>query len=313
MTMQKNNAEQKIEKNNMNNHEKKEPTDESAGSPMPAFYAVIPASVRYCNELELGARLLYGELTALANQHGYCFSSNEYFAALYKVNIRTIQLWLNSLKKHKFISIEICKDGLKTSRKIWITPEIQKMFARRNNFHGRHEKNFTQGTPSPYILNNTYKSSSSSSRAPPKRRLPPPPIIFDEEKRKFTGITDEDIKAWKEKFPHLDIEKQLALCAEWAVGEPRKNYRKSILAWFSNAKNTETKNFDTAKEDAILAQKVWNKFKGRKEKDISLSASYLEFIQGVNAPSLVLNFGSKDFRIKVLEQLRKRNLPTEGL
>lgn len=67
------------------------------------------------------------------------------------------------------------------------------------------------------------------------------------------------------------------------------------------------------KADRILAEKIWNRHKGRPQQDISLSAKYLEFIQGVNAPSTVLEFGSRDFRNNCLEQLRKRKLTTEGL
>lgn len=107
----------------------------------PNYYAVIPAHVRYCKDLEPCARLLYGEITALANKHGYCYASNEYFANLYDVDVRTVKYWVESLQKHGFIHIQTEKKGMYWDRKIFISQEIKEMFAKGNNFPYRGEKN----------------------------------------------------------------------------------------------------------------------------------------------------------------------------
>ena len=38
----------------------------------PSYYAVIPAEVRYDNELSADEKLMYGELTCLTSAYGYC-------------------------------------------------------------------------------------------------------------------------------------------------------------------------------------------------------------------------------------------------
>jgi len=72
----------------------------------PNYYAIIPANVRY-SDLKPNAKLLYGEITALSNKHGFCFASNKYFAELYKVNKNTISSWISDLKNYGFVTVKI--------------------------------------------------------------------------------------------------------------------------------------------------------------------------------------------------------------
>ena len=62
----------------------------------PSYYAIIPANVRYA-DITPNAKLLYGEITALCSKEGYCWASNNYFAELYDVDVRTIKRWVSEL------------------------------------------------------------------------------------------------------------------------------------------------------------------------------------------------------------------------
>ena len=73
----------------------------------PAYYALIPYAVRYDKRLRPAARLLYGELTALANKNGVCTARNEYFAELYDVDVKTISRWISQLRDYGYIEVEI--------------------------------------------------------------------------------------------------------------------------------------------------------------------------------------------------------------
>lgn len=79
----------------------------------PNYYAVIPAEIRYDEDLRANAKLLYGEITALANKTGICYASNNYFARLYKVKPSAISLWVSQLKDKGFIEVDYFKEGEK--------------------------------------------------------------------------------------------------------------------------------------------------------------------------------------------------------
>lgn len=73
----------------------------------PGYYAIIPATVRYDKNLTSGAKLLYGEITALCSKEGYCWASNKYFANLYDTSEKTITRWVKQLKDGGYIN---CKN-----------------------------------------------------------------------------------------------------------------------------------------------------------------------------------------------------------
>lgn len=72
-----------------------------------SYYSVLPATVRYDPELKPAEKLLYSEITALANKNGYCFAQNKYFAKLYNVTNGTVSKWFSHLQKLGYIKIEI--------------------------------------------------------------------------------------------------------------------------------------------------------------------------------------------------------------
>lgn len=95
-----------------------------------SYYSIIPATVRYDKELKPAEKLLYGEVTALANRNGYCYAQNKYFAELYNVTNGTVSKWLSHLQKLGYIQIEIKRNEKQEiiSRYIYIvdTPYGQK-------------------------------------------------------------------------------------------------------------------------------------------------------------------------------------------
>lgn len=89
----------------------------------PAYWAVLPAKVRYDTSLRPNAKLLYAEITALAGASGYCWATNEYLAQLFGIAARTVSDLVAQLAKCGYIRVEIVRDE-KTNevqqRRIWV-------------------------------------------------------------------------------------------------------------------------------------------------------------------------------------------------
>lgn len=131
-----------------------------------AYYAIIPANVRYDKDLVPNAKLLYGEITALCNEKGYCWASNQYFAELYNVSDRTIKNWISQLADKGYIQRSVkYREGTKEieQRKLFIGRENNFTTSgnyvpdpRENNFTTPSEKNFLDNNTS---INNTFNNT----------------------------------------------------------------------------------------------------------------------------------------------------------
>lgn len=85
------------------------------------YYAIIPANVRYDKRLSPLTRLIYGEITALSNEKGYCFATNAYFANLYSMSNVSISRCISELKEHNYIRVVYdIKEKNVDKRKIYI-------------------------------------------------------------------------------------------------------------------------------------------------------------------------------------------------
>ena len=130
-----------------------------------SYYAVIPATVRYDNNVVPSAKLLYGEITALCNEKGYCWATNDYFSKLYSVSKRTISTWIKSLCNAGYISAELVLDN--SSQKVKMrclkveanfdAHLMKTSIPSRKKVPAPHEENFAENN----TINNIYTSQIS--------------------------------------------------------------------------------------------------------------------------------------------------------
>lgn len=74
------------------------------------YYAIIPSTVLFSEQLKANEKLLYAVITVLSNKEGYCFASNTYLAGLLNVQPHTISKWVSHLKELGFVKLDIIKN-----------------------------------------------------------------------------------------------------------------------------------------------------------------------------------------------------------
>lgn len=159
-------------------------------SAKPAYYAVLPAKVRYDPELRPNAKLLYAEITALANASGYCFASNAHLAGLFGLSAKTISELVSQLARHGYLSVEIVQDaetGEILERRIYVdTPRVMDTPIPKNQDTPYTEKS---GDPIPKNREDNITSNNINNITPKApqggRKRKAPKSIPDHEPERF--------------------------------------------------------------------------------------------------------------------------------
>ena len=203
-----------------------------------SYYAIIPANVRYDKRLKPNTKLLYGEITALCNERGFCWAGNEYFADLYGVNKETISRWVSDLIKFGYLNREIIyKEG---------TNQIINRYLRINQYPIDEKRN----TPidekvkdNNTSINNTFNNTKEYIRdLPPSKKSKAKPIRHKYGEYKNVLLSDEQMEKLKTEFPN-DYQERIERLSEYceSSGKTYKNYLATIRSWARKEKN-EPKN-----------------------------------------------------------------------
>ncbi len=77
----------------------------------PSYFSILTADVRYDKTLIPAEKIMFSEITALANKSGYCNATNSYFVKLYDAHKDTISRWINDLKSKNYLKVEMIYKG----------------------------------------------------------------------------------------------------------------------------------------------------------------------------------------------------------
>lgn len=70
-------------------------------------WAILPAMVRYDQDIPANAKLIYAEIAAKINARGYCFSHNRYFAERFGIKEDTVSSLIKKLENAGYIVIAV--------------------------------------------------------------------------------------------------------------------------------------------------------------------------------------------------------------
>ena len=129
----------------------------------PAYWAVLPAEIRYDPELPDKAKLLYAEISSLTSETGYCWASNEHFCQLYACTERTIRRLISALAARGYIRIQ---DGNGGSGRRKIFAGINPLAGNPDKIFREHGQNFP-GNPDKNVRHSK-KESKKEDQNPPK-------------------------------------------------------------------------------------------------------------------------------------------------
>ena len=205
--------------------------------------------------------MLYGEITALCNEKGYCWATNTYFSDLYGASKRTIIRCITELEKNGYINTKtIYKKGTKEVEKRIITivdtPVTKLSPPYRQNCHHPSDKNVTDNNTFNNTLNNKEKEIYKEKENKEYENLDE---LLEERNKKFIPPTLEEVEAYcvernnnvdpKRFFDYYEV-------SDWKdqSGKQIKNWKQKLLAVWE--KKTIKKLPPKRTEDRIIYELV---------------------------------------------------------
>ncbi|MGM9544449.1 MAG: helix-turn-helix domain-containing protein [Romboutsia timonensis] len=224
-----------------------------------SYYAVIPANVRYDKDLSANAKLLYGEITALCHEKGYCWATNQYFADLYGVSTKSISRWVGQLVDKKYLHLKlIYKDGTKEiqQRRLYLFPPMD------NDDQGYRQK-CPEGSDKNVQDNNTVNNKNNNTIKEIRHKYG---------QYKNVLLSDKDLEKLHKDYGKPIIDEYITKMDEWIElnGKRYKNYNLALRKWLKNAKIEPSNNIDKKEGNNTYDEEYFMKLmeqqlKGNKE------------------------------------------------
>lgn len=210
------------------------------------YYAIIPANVRYDKRITPNAKLLYGELTALSNEKGYCWAGNQYFSDLYEVSKQSISSWIGQLRDSGYIAVQLeyregTKEILNRYIRILDDPIQDILNTPTNNFGEGIQENLKDNN----TINNTSNNTINKGDTPKKTKRFVKPTL--DEVTEYCNLRGAGI----DPQGFIDFYES----KDWMIGKNKmKDWRAAIRTWMR--KDRERKQVAPKKKAGLRGRSI---------------------------------------------------------
>ena len=190
-----------------------------------AYDANLPANVRHDKNLTPTAKLVYVEIRALCSARGYCWAETAHFEELFGMTERGMMKVLGLLERSGYIVRRRAENG---ERHIYLAEAL-------NSSSVGTELQFSR-PPSPLIYNHTQDMGVTRK----KQGAPKPTAQYKDSKLVVDPLFLAELGA---VYEPASIQAELPKMERWlAFNKPKKDYRRFITNWLSNALDRKSNN-----------------------------------------------------------------------
>ena len=229
----------------------------------PGYYSILPAHVRYDEDLSAREIIMYSEITALSNAQGFCHAGNNYFAELYNVSTVTVSRWIKNLERKGYISIKYQYNGsVVKNRYIVIDHAVNKNVngTVNKNVNGTVNKN-VNGAVNKNVKDNITRDINTTSDKQRDKKLK----SFDLYQKHFgvlNSITTDKLNNWIDDFDKDNQGDEIVSKAmEVSVSNKAESFKyvETILKNWSKDKITKVEQIKNEKPKKTKQQKQQEK------------------------------------------------------
>lgn len=211
----------------------------------------IPAEIWLDKSLTIQEKSLWAEIESLDDdEKGGCWASDEYLMEFMGVKRAMLQRYLQRLKEKNYL-ITVNYDGRQVIRKA-VNPHVSRHQMSNDSRHQMSTivditslRSYTSPTKKkdPSHINTKNKAYNKDSCSDGSSNASKPHVSFSFEQG-FLGITPELKQVWKDAYPDIDIESEIAKARAWCIANERKAKLKKqwiqfLTKWFSKASDSK--------------------------------------------------------------------------
>lgn len=195
-------------------------------------FIIVPDFILRDSNILDGQKLLFGEIASNSLEKGYCWFSNEYIMDRYNIARRTASRWVNELKHHGYITIELVRrDGTKEimERRIRVNT-LKPILADYMQWYCQRRQQVRADNDNPPIATDDAENSRSMNK-----------IILND----ITNVllSSDEYEVLVAEFGKRKLEAGIAQFSHWKLktnAHPRSDFG-SIRKWLSRSRQSQSR------------------------------------------------------------------------